>query len=159
MAKDYYGILGVRRDASADEIKRAYRQLARQFHPDVNPDPAAQEKFKEINAAYEVLSDPKKREIVDLGGDPLAPGRRRGPAAAPARSSGFQDIMDAFFGNATARGPRPRTRPGADAHPAAGARPARDRVRRRGADQRRHRGRLPDLQRRRHRGRHPPDDL
>src|SRR5262245_33664092 len=60
VAKDYYGILGVRRDASADEIKRAYRQLARQYHPDVNPDPQAQEKFKEINAAYEVLSDPKK---------------------------------------------------------------------------------------------------
>ena len=70
MARDYYGILGVRRDASADEIKRAYRALARQFHPDVNPDPASQEKFKEINAAYEVHSDPKKREIVVLGGDP-----------------------------------------------------------------------------------------
>ena len=113
MAKDYYGILGVRRDASADDIKKAYRQLARQFHPDVNPDPAAQEKFKEINAAYEVLTDPKKREIVDLGGDPLGPGGAAGAGAGP--FVGFQDIMDAFFGNATARGPRPRTRPGADA--------------------------------------------
>ena len=63
MAKDYYGILGVRRDASSDEIKRAYRQLARQFHPDVNPDPEAAEKFKDINAAYEVLSD--KEPIVE----------------------------------------------------------------------------------------------
>jgi molecular chaperone DnaJ len=114
VARDYYGILGVQRDASADEIKRAYRQLARQLHPDVNPDPAAQEKFKEINAAYEVLSDPKKREIVDLGGDPLAPGGAPGAGGA-GPFVGFQDIMDAFFGSAGARGPRPRTRPGADA--------------------------------------------
>jgi molecular chaperone DnaJ len=114
VAKDYYGILGVRRDASADEIKRAYRQLARQFHPDVNPDPAAQEKFKEISSAYEVLSDPKKREIVDLGGDPLAPGAA-GPGGGAGPFVGFQDIMDAFFGTSTARGPRPRTRPGGDA--------------------------------------------
>src|SRR5215468_942193 len=114
VARDYYGILGVRRGASADEIKRAYRALARQFHPDVNPDPASQEKFKEINAAYEVLSDPKKREIVDLGGDPLAPGAA-GPGGGAGPFVGFQDIMDAFFGNATTRGPRSRTRAGADA--------------------------------------------
>jgi molecular chaperone DnaJ len=113
VAKDYYGILGVRRDASADDIKRAYRQLARQYHPDVNPDPATQDKFKEINAAYEVLSDPRKREIVDLGGDPLAPGNAPGGGAGP--FVGFQDIMDAFFGGATTRGPRSRTRAGADA--------------------------------------------
>jgi molecular chaperone DnaJ len=114
VAKDYYAILGVRRDASAEDIKRAYRKLARQYHPDVNPDPAAHDRFKDINAAYEVLSDPKKREIVDLGGDPLAPtGGAPGPGAGP--FVGFQDIMDAFFGTAAARGPRPRTRPGADA--------------------------------------------
>jgi molecular chaperone DnaJ len=113
--KDYYGILGVRRDASADDIKRAYRRLAREYHPDVNPDPVAQEKFKEINAAYEVLSDPAKREIVDLGGDPLAPaGGAPGPGAG-GPFVGFQDIMDAFFGTSTQRGPRPRVRPGADA--------------------------------------------
>jgi molecular chaperone DnaJ len=113
--KDYYGILGVRRDASADDIKRAYRRLAREYHPDVNPDPVAQEKFKDINAAYEVLSDPQKREIVDLGGDPLAPaGGAPGPGAG-GPFVGFQDIMDAFFGTAAARGPRPRVRPGADA--------------------------------------------
>ena len=119
MAKDYYGILGVPRDASADDIKRAYRKLARQYHPDINPEPSAQERFKEINAAYEVLSDDQKRQIVDLGGDPLAPGGGGmggpgGPAGGP--FVGFQDIMDAFFGTAGgSRGPRPRTRPGADA--------------------------------------------
>lgn len=114
MAKDYYGILGIRRDASADDIKRAYRKLARQYHPDVNPDPTAHERFKDINAAYEVLADPRKREIVDLGGDPLAPSGG-GPGAGAGPFVGFQDIMDAFFGTASARGPRPRTRPGADA--------------------------------------------
>ena len=114
MAKDYYAILGVRRDATPDEIKRAYRRLARQLHPDVNPDPEAHEKLKEVNAAYEVLSDPKKREIVDLGGDPLAPGGGAGPAGA-GPFVGFQDIMDAFFGNAAPRGPRSRTRAGSDA--------------------------------------------
>src|SRR5689334_22504340 len=119
VAKDYYGILGVPRDASADDIKRAYRKLARQYHPDINPEPSAQERFKEINAAYEVLSDDQKRQIVDLGGDPLAPGGGGmggpgGPAGGP--FVGFQDIMDAFFGTAGAsRGPRPRTRSGADA--------------------------------------------
>ncbi|MDG4772349.1 molecular chaperone DnaJ [Solwaraspora sp. WMMD792] len=117
MAKDYYGILGVSRDASADDIKRAYRKLARQYHPDVNPDPVAADKFKDINAAYEVLSDDQKRQIVDLGGDPLAPGGA--PGGGPGGAGpfvGFQDIMDAFFGAAAgSRGPRSRTRPGADA--------------------------------------------
>jgi molecular chaperone DnaJ len=116
VAKDYYGILGVRRDATPDEIKRAYRRLAREYHPDVNGDPGAQERFKEISAAYEVLSDPAKRELVDLGGDPLAPAGGGGPGAgAGGPFVGFQDIMDAFFGASGARGPRPRVRPGADA--------------------------------------------
>jgi molecular chaperone DnaJ len=115
VAKDYYGILGVSKDASPDEIKRAYRKLARQLHPDVNPDPEAQERIKEVNAAYDVLSDPRKKEIVDLGGDPLAPGGGGAGPGAGGPFVGFQDIMDAFFGNATARGPRSRTRAGADA--------------------------------------------
>ncbi|MFD0853159.1 DnaJ domain-containing protein, partial [Actinomadura adrarensis] len=74
MANDYYATLGVRRDASPDEVKKAYRRLARELHPDVNPDPETQERFKEITQAYEVLSDPKKREMYDLGADPFAPG-------------------------------------------------------------------------------------
>jgi len=67
MAKrDYYEILGVRRDATEKEIRSAYRRLARQYHPDVNPgDRAAEEKFKAINAAYQVLKDPEKRGKYD----------------------------------------------------------------------------------------------
>ena len=72
VAEDFYAMLGVRRDASSDEIKRAYRRLARELHPDVNPDPETQEKFKEISQAYDVLSDPEKRQMYDLGGDPFA---------------------------------------------------------------------------------------
>jgi molecular chaperone DnaJ len=113
VAKDYYAVLGVRRDATPEDIKRAYRKLARELHPDINPDTEAQDRFKEVSTAYEVLSDPAKREIVDLGGDPLAPGGQGGPGQP--FTMGFQDIMDAFFGGATARGPRPRTRAGADA--------------------------------------------
>jgi molecular chaperone DnaJ len=112
-ARDYYAILGVSRTATPDEIKKAYRKLARQLHPDVNP--AEEERFKEVTAAYEVLSDPQKREIVDLGGDPLAPGG--GGAGGPFAGGGFADIMDAFFGGMTgaSRGPRSRIRAGADA--------------------------------------------
>jgi molecular chaperone DnaJ len=117
VATDYYGALGVRQDATGEEIKRAYRKLARQLHPDVNPDPEAQRRFAEVSTAYEVLSDPKKREMVDLGGDPMAPGGGGGGgggAGAPF-TMGFQDIMDAFFGGNAARGPRSRTRAGSDA--------------------------------------------
>ncbi|REE99296.1 molecular chaperone DnaJ [Thermomonospora umbrina] len=116
MARDYYAILGVRRDASPDEIKKAYRRLARELHPDVNPDPETQDRFKEITQAYEVLSDPKKREMFDLGADPFAPG---GGAGAGAGFGGagfpFSDIMDAFFGTAASRGPRTRARRGRNA--------------------------------------------
>jgi molecular chaperone DnaJ len=105
---DYYEVLGVARDASPEEIKKAYRRLARQLHPDVNP--AEEERFKEVTAAYEVLSDPQKRELHDLGGDPFSTGGGFGSGF------GFSDIMDAFFGaGAGGRGPRPRQRRGQDA--------------------------------------------
>jgi len=118
VAKDYYGTLGVRQDATSEEIKRAYRKLARELHPDVNPDKAAQERFREVTVAYEVLSDPQKRKIVDLGGDPLDNGAGSGGMRDPfAGFGGLGDIMDAFFGTATGagRGPRSRVQPGSDA--------------------------------------------
>jgi molecular chaperone DnaJ len=115
--RDYYGTLGVRKDATPEEIKRAYRRLARELHPDVNPDPAAADRFKEVSAAYEVLSDPEKRRIVDLGGDPLSQGA--GTAGNPFSGfGGFGDVFEAFFGSATgARGAsrRSRVRSGSDA--------------------------------------------
>ena len=112
MPADLYAVLGVSRDASADDIKRAYRRLARELHPDVNPDPATQERFKEVTAAYEVLSDPAKRERYDLGVDPFGNGGGFGAGGA---GFGFGDIMDAFFGGTATRGPRPRRRRGQDA--------------------------------------------
>ena len=117
MSQDLYDLLGVARDADADAIKKAYRRLARQYHPDVNPDPEAQDRFKEISRAYEVLSDPQKRAAYDRGGDPF------GGAAGFGQGAGFSftDIMDAFFGGqgggmgGQGRGPRSRVRRGQDA--------------------------------------------
>jgi molecular chaperone DnaJ len=115
VATDYYAVLGVQKDASQDEIKKAFRRLARELHPDVNPDPKTQERFKEINAAYEVLSDPQKRQMFDLGGDPNGNGGGAGGFGQGA-GFGFSDIMDAFFGaQGGQRGPRSRTRRGQDA--------------------------------------------
>jgi curved DNA-binding protein len=78
---DFYSILGVPRDAGADEIQRAYRKLARQYHPDVNKDPGAEERFKQISEAYDVLSDPKTRERYDAFGEDF---RRVPPDMDPA---------------------------------------------------------------------------
>ncbi|WKD57245.1 Chaperone protein DnaJ [Corynebacterium capitovis DSM 44611] len=115
MARDYYGILGVDREATEQEIKRAYRKLARKYHPDVNPSEEAAEKFREISLAQEVLLDPSKRRIVDRGGDPMEQGGAGGAGAGG--FGGFGDIFEAFFGGAGSQGrePRSRVQPGADA--------------------------------------------
>jgi molecular chaperone DnaJ len=118
VSADLYETLGVSRDADGDAIKKAYRRLARQLHPDVNPDPGTHERFKDVTRAYEVLSDPEKRRMYDLGGDPF--GGAAGGFGAGAGFS-FTDIMDAFFGGqggggaGGGRGPRPRSRRGQDA--------------------------------------------
>lgn len=121
MARDYYGILGVDQSASEQEIKKAYRRLARKYHPDVNPSAEAAEKFREISQAQEVLTDPQKRRIVDMGGDPLAQPGAGGGADGFGGFGGFGgsnlgDIFEAFFGGAGGgRGPRSRVQPGNDA--------------------------------------------
>jgi molecular chaperone DnaJ len=113
VADDLYAVLGVARDAKPDEIKRAYRKLARELHPDVNPDAEVQDRFKKVTHAYDVLSDPTKKETYDLGGDPFGSG---GGGFGAGAGFGFGDIMDAFFGgNGGGRGPRPRRGRGRDA--------------------------------------------
>lgn len=121
--KDYYRVLGVGRSAGQDEIQRAYRKLARRFHPDMNKDPGAEERFKDVNEAYEVLSDPKKRARYDRyggqwrqvpedydgpmpGSDPFGGGGRRvyvntgGGGFGEAGFAGvdFDDLVGGLFG-------------------------------------------------------------
>ncbi len=102
---DYYADLGVSRDASAEEIKRAYRKKARKLHPDVNPGEEAADQFKKVSQAYDVLSDPQKRQSYDMGSDPYG-----GAAGAGGFGAGFSfsDIMDAFFGGGAAGAGDPR---------------------------------------------------
>jgi DnaJ-class molecular chaperone with C-terminal Zn finger domain len=103
--KDYYKILGVSKTATADEVKQAYRRLARKYHPDVNPnDKAAEEKFKDINEAYEVLSDPSKRRQYDQFGQYYQQGGFRSSRDAYTYSSSpfSQDFGGSGFGGGVA---------------------------------------------------------
>lgn len=141
--KDYYETLGIKRDASADDIKKAYRRLARKYHPDVNPgDKVAEERFKEITEANDILSDEKKRKVYDRFGyysdnlnadSPFGGGGGRGAApdmdfsgfqwdsSQTSSSGGFRDIFDTLFGGnktrdtaAQAEPPRAQPKKGAD---------------------------------------------
>lgn len=104
---DHYDVLGVKSDAGVDEIKKAYRKLARELHPDVNPSPDAQERFKLVTHAYDVLSDPSQRQQYDRGPQQSFGGEG---------FSDFGDIFSTFFGGGnTQRGPRSRRERGQDA--------------------------------------------
>src|SRR5918996_3261862 len=111
--RDLYDVLGVGRDASGEEIRKAYRKLARELHPDVSDDPAAEERFKEVTGAYEILSDPDRRARYDRFG-------AAGPGGEP--FTDLQDIFDMFFGGSfdpfggtrRRRGRRTATRRGED---------------------------------------------
>ena len=110
---DYYQDLGVARDANAEDIKRAYRRMARKLHPDVNADAEAEDQFKKVSQAYDVLSDPEKRRAYDAGADPYG-----GASGGFGQGFSFSDIMDAFFSQSAGgagRGPRSRQRRGQDA--------------------------------------------
>ncbi len=114
---DYYEILGVPRSASPDEIKRAFRQLAREHHPDVNRDSKADERFKEINEAYQVLGDPARRAVYDRTGR-VPSGVGRPGDWSPFGGGPFDDLFDMFFGGpfgqARTRGGEPRPERGSD---------------------------------------------
>src|SRR5262245_21283670 len=123
--KDYYQIMGVARDASQDEIKRSYRRLARKFHPDVSKEANAEDKFKEVQEAYEVLKDPQRRAAYDQLGSNWRSGQEFRPPpdwgkdfefsssfGAGGEDTGFSDFFSSLFGQRSPfgaqRGARPR---------------------------------------------------
>ncbi|MBI5246901.1 MAG: J domain-containing protein [Elusimicrobia bacterium] len=104
---DYYAILGINKAASAEEIKRAYRLLARRHHPDLHPEQgkvAAGEKFKEINEAYQVLSDAEKRKKYDQLGPGWESAQEARPGREPRETAGFSDFFEELFGDAGRHG-------------------------------------------------------
>ncbi len=111
MAKrDYYEVLGVSKDASKDEIKKAYRKLSKKYHPDINKEEGADEKFKEISEAYEVLSDENKRANYDQFGHDGPQGGFGsqgfgGQDFGGFSGGGFEDIFSSFFGGSRQRDP------------------------------------------------------
>ncbi len=98
MSKSLYDTLDVSQGASADEIKKAYRRLARKYHPDINKEPEAEEKFKEINAAYEILSDSTKKTQYDQHGDSMFGGQNFHDFASNQGGSNLDDILKSMFG-------------------------------------------------------------
>ncbi|MBA3020841.1 molecular chaperone DnaJ [Propionicimonas sp.] len=114
MSADYYQVLGVPRDATAEQVKKAYRKLAMQYHPDVAETPDAAEKFKEIGEAYEVLHDPNKRAMYDRGGNPMGGAGGFGQGGFSSGGFDFTNLVDAMFGAQSPRGPRSRVRRGQD---------------------------------------------
>ena len=112
MARDFYDILGISRNADQDDLKRAYRRLARKYHPDVNKDPGAEDTFKEINRAYEVLSEPETRARYDRFGEAGLGAAGAGGFQDMGDMGGFADIFESFFsgfsGSGGGQGPRRR---------------------------------------------------
>ncbi len=120
--KDYYQILGIGRDATQDQIKQAYRKLARKYHPDVSKERDAEARFKDAGEAYEVLKDPEKRAAYDKfganwqNGDPFEPPPNwdagfefRGAGYTGGDASGFSDFFESLFGHDHATGRRQQT--------------------------------------------------
>ncbi len=174
--RDYYDILGVERGATDADLKKAFRKLAQQWHPDVNRDEGADERFKEINEAYQVLSDPQRRQAYDMFGRAGVGGGGFDPGAQPGFGA-FSDLFDAFFGGSAAGGGVRRGRPavGSDLRydlritfeesirgtekeiEFAAPRPLRHLLRQRGEERDRHPG-LPPVRRPRRDPPRPPDD-
>lgn len=99
MSKDLYNVLEVDRNSTPDEIKKSYRRLSKKFHPDVNKDPGAESKFKEISSAYDTLSDPQKKSNYDRFGDPNGGGNPFGGGGNPFGGHGFSDDIFSHFGD------------------------------------------------------------
>ncbi len=108
--RDLYEVMGLARDASAEDVKRAFRKLAMEYHPDRNKDADAEERFKEIASAYDVLSDPEKRSAYDRYGMAGVGGNGQQGFSGFEGFGGFGDIFDAFFRGTSAQRARPAAR-------------------------------------------------